>query len=82
MPKTSYPQGPNRKVKADEKEIFNGMPPRSSIVDGLTERCTVEGAGEVGAKLEVRNDRALAVYNRVQNKLNGTVVSSVGSDAP
>jgi len=53
MPKTSYPQGPNRKVKADEKEIFN------------------EGAGEVGAKLEVRNDKALAVYNRVQNKLNG-----------
>jgi len=53
MPKTSYPQGPNRKVKADEKEIFN------------------DGAGEVGAKLEVRNDRALAVYNRVQNKLNG-----------
>ncbi|KAF9509645.1 hypothetical protein BS47DRAFT_139059 [Hydnum rufescens UP504] len=53
IPKAAYAQGPNRKVKADEREIFN------------------EAVGDAGAKHEVRNDRALAVYNRVQNKLNG-----------
>jgi len=51
--KGGYGQGPNRKVKADENEIFN------------------EATGVPGAKHEVRNDRALAVYNRVQNKLTG-----------
>ena len=49
-----YGQGPNRKLKADENEIFND---------------TV--GGETGAKHEVRNERALFVYNRVQNKLTG-----------
>jgi hypothetical protein len=31
----------------------------------------VEALGDPGARQEVRNDRALAVYNRVQNKLTG-----------
>ncbi|KAF9054520.1 atypical PIKK FRAP protein kinase [Panaeolus papilionaceus] len=46
------PQGPSRKLKADENDIFNneGQP--------------------VGAQ-EVRNERALFVYNRVQNKITG-----------
>jgi len=31
-----------------------------------------EGIGETGMKQEVRNERALAVFNRVQSKLSGT----------
>ncbi|KAF9647181.1 atypical/PIKK/FRAP protein kinase [Thelephora ganbajun] len=42
----AYPQGPLRKLKADENDIFNEAQ-------------------------ETRNERALAVYNRVQNKLTG-----------
>ncbi|OBZ74140.1 Phosphatidylinositol 3-kinase tor2 [Grifola frondosa] len=42
----AYPQGPSRKLKADENDIFNEAQ-------------------------EVRNERALFVYNRVQNKLTG-----------
>jgi len=43
---SAYPQGPIRKLKADENDIFNEAP-------------------------EVRNERALFVYNRVQYKLTG-----------
>ncbi|KII85882.1 hypothetical protein PLICRDRAFT_144570 [Plicaturopsis crispa FD-325 SS-3] len=49
----AYPQGPTRKLKADENDIFN------------------EATGEPGARQEVRNARALVVYNRVQHKLTG-----------
>jgi FKBP12-rapamycin complex-associated protein len=49
----AYPQGPSRKLKADENDIFN------------------EATDEPGAKQEVRNERALLVYNRVQHKLTG-----------
>lgn len=56
----AYPQGPTRKLKADENDIFN------------------EGTNELGAKQEVRNERALLVYNRVQHKLTG--ISGVGLD--
>ncbi|TDL23875.1 atypical/PIKK/FRAP protein kinase [Rickenella mellea] len=49
----AYPQGPTRKLKADENDIFN------------------ETMGDPGAKKEVRNERALFVYNRVQSKLTG-----------
>jgi len=48
----AHPQGPTRKLKADENDIFN------------------EAQGEPGAQ-EVRNERALFVYNRVQHKLTG-----------
>ncbi|EIN09563.1 FAT-domain-containing protein [Punctularia strigosozonata HHB-11173 SS5] len=48
----AFPQGPTRKLKANENEIFN------------------ENVGE-GVKQEVRNERALFVYNRVQQKLTG-----------
>ncbi|RDB15759.1 Serine/threonine-protein kinase tor2, partial [Hypsizygus marmoreus] len=48
----AHPQGPTRKLKADETEIFN------------------EAEEEPGAQ-EVRNERALFVYNRVQHKLTG-----------
>ncbi|KAF4593864.1 phosphatidylinositol kinase- protein kinase tor1 [Pleurotus pulmonarius] len=48
----AHPQGPSRKLKADENDIFN------------------ETMGGLGAQ-EVRNERALAVYNRVQHKLTG-----------
>ncbi|KZT27933.1 phosphatidylinositol 3-kinase [Neolentinus lepideus HHB14362 ss-1] len=50
---TAYAQGPTRKLKADENDIFN------------------EALGDPGAKQEVRNERALSVYNRVQHKLTG-----------
>ncbi|KAF9454266.1 phosphatidylinositol 3-kinase [Macrolepiota fuliginosa MF-IS2] len=48
----AHPQGPSRKLKANENDIFN------------------ETQGEPGAQ-EVRNERALFVFNRVQHKLNG-----------
>ncbi|KAF9561208.1 phosphatidylinositol 3-kinase [Agrocybe pediades] len=48
-----HPQGPMRKLKADENDIFN-----------------VDEAQNGGAQ-EVRNERALFVYNRVQNKITG-----------
>ncbi|KAI0046207.1 atypical/PIKK/FRAP protein kinase [Auriscalpium vulgare] len=43
---TAYPQGPTRKLKADENDILNEAQ-------------------------EIRNERALAVYSRVQHKLTG-----------
>ncbi|KZT69244.1 phosphatidylinositol 3-kinase [Daedalea quercina L-15889] len=43
---SAYPQGPIRKLKADENDIFN-------------------------EHQEIRNERALFVYNRVQHKLTG-----------
>ena len=49
----AYPQGPNRRLRADENDIFN------------------EAIGEPGIRQEVRNERALLVYNRVQHKLTG-----------
>lgn len=42
----AYPQGPTRKLKADENDILNEAQ-------------------------EIRNERALAVFNRVQHKLTG-----------
>ncbi|KAI0040710.1 atypical/PIKK/FRAP protein kinase [Auriscalpium vulgare] len=42
----AYPQGPTRKLKADENDILNEAQ-------------------------EIRNERALAVYSRVQHKLTG-----------
>jgi FKBP12-rapamycin complex-associated protein len=47
-----HPQGPMRKLKADENDIFNDE-------------------GQPGGVQEVRNERALSVYNRVQNKITG-----------
>ncbi|PPQ67890.1 hypothetical protein CVT26_007090, partial [Gymnopilus dilepis] len=47
-----HPQGPMRKLKADENDIFNDE-------------------GQPGGAQEVRNERALFVYNRVQNKITG-----------
>ncbi|KIY73583.1 atypical/PIKK/FRAP protein kinase [Cylindrobasidium torrendii FP15055 ss-10] len=49
----AYAQGPARKLKADENDIFGGT------------------MGGVRGLQEVRNERALFVYNRVQNKLTG-----------
>lgn len=49
----AYPQGPTRKLKADENDIFN------------------EGVN--APQQEVRNERALQVYNRVQHKLTGII---------
>jgi len=49
---SAHPQAPQRKLKADENDIFN------------------ETEDEAGVQ-EVRNERALFVYNRVQSKLTG-----------
>lgn len=38
---------------------------------------SVEATGEPGARQEVRNARALVVYNRVQHKLTGTFAHSI-----
>ncbi|XP_006461841.1 hypothetical protein AGABI2DRAFT_151460 [Agaricus bisporus var. bisporus H97] len=48
----AHPQGPQRKLKANENDIFN------------------ETQGEPGAQ-EIRNERALFVFHRVQHKLTG-----------
>lgn len=45
----AHPQGPQRRLRADENDIFN----------------------ETEGPQEVRNERALAVYSRVQHKLTG-----------
>jgi hypothetical protein len=38
--------------------------------------CIAESIGEPGARQEVRNERALLVYNRVQHKLTGSSLKS------
>jgi FKBP12-rapamycin complex-associated protein len=56
----AHPQGPvRRKFKADESDIFGA----DQVIGSTT-------AGEQVAR-EVRNDRAVAVYERVQKKLTG-----------
>ncbi|THV05541.1 FAT-domain-containing protein [Dendrothele bispora CBS 962.96] len=56
-----YPQGPaRRKFRADENDIFGDV----QVMGDPT-------AGGDGMVREVRNDRALAVYERVQKKLTG-----------
>ncbi len=70
---SEYPQGPARKLKADENDIFNGTD--CGIPCGLTfdtDYCTMS----LTDASEVRNERALAVYNRVQHKLSGSLCSS------
>ncbi|KAG6841465.1 hypothetical protein C0991_010890 [Blastosporella zonata] len=57
----AHPQAPLRKLKADENDIFNDL--RSC-------HTTAEAEDQPGAQ-EVRNERALFVYNRVQHKLTG-----------
>jgi len=61
----AYPQGPLRKLKADENDIFNGKP-GDYVVNQVT-----DGLPAFSEAPETRNERALAVYNRVQNKLTG-----------
>ena len=63
-----HPQGHTRKLKTDERDIFNGIRLILIIYPAANIRRDVEG--QTGA-MEVRNDRALVAYNRVQNKLNG-----------
>ena len=41
------------------------------LLYNLMHICKLETYGERGTKQEVRNERALSVYNRVQNKLTG-----------
>ncbi|KAI0825633.1 kinase-like domain-containing protein [Irpex lacteus] len=53
----AHPGGFQRKMKADENDIFNGKDRRTPHILNIAS--------------EVRNERALAVYNRVQHKLSG-----------
>ncbi|KAF5387292.1 hypothetical protein D9757_005800 [Collybiopsis confluens] len=72
----AHPQGPiRRKFRADENDIFGGvwpLPFHSSIFLRL-EIDQVIGSTIAGEQVirEVRNDRAVAVYERVQKKLTG-----------
>jgi serine/threonine-protein kinase mTOR len=62
---SAHPQAPSRKLKADENEIFQRKPRalrRHEVI------LTISAEDE---DQEIRNDRALFVYNRVQNKLTG-----------
>lgn len=63
-----YVEGPMRQQRADENDIFNGMDVPMFGCQVIDPSVTV---GRPGAKHEVRNERALFVYNRVQNKLTG-----------
>jgi len=67
-----HPQPPIRKLKADENDIFNGsltsLPPSAVIF--MYHYIKTETGNQPGAQ-EVRNERALSVYSRVQNKLTG-----------
>ena len=74
----AHPQAPMRKLKADENDIFNGNS-RMSVYPGTVLNVeNVEAQGQPGAQ-EVRNERALFVYNRVQHKLTGEEVCSVAA---
>ena len=66
------PQGPTRKLKADENDIFNGK--WNQFHDAW---CLLfqQDEGQLGAQ-EVRNERALFVYNRVQNKITGKITKN------
>lgn len=68
-----------RRLRANENDIFNGIIfcYRLVVIFNLEPS---EAAGEHGAQ-EVRNERALFVYNRVQNKLTGSFLSKLLSYA-
>jgi serine/threonine-protein kinase mTOR len=70
MQVTAHPQGVNKKLKADENEIFDGAVflPRFSR-NSLNHEA--DAIGDMAMRQEVRNDRAVAVYQRVQAKLTG-----------
>lgn len=69
----AHPGGFQRKMKADENDIFNGkgfsIPRKSTLDTGYLTMLFTDAS-------EVRNERALAVYNRVQHKLSGSLCSS------
>lgn len=71
----AYPQAPTRKLKADESHIFNGMFSQLCSPVGFNFLHSLEAEGQPGAQ-EVRNERALFVYNRVQHKLTGEFVEA------
>jgi hypothetical protein len=60
----AFVQEPLRKLKADENTILNGT---SGISDGKSHPHILNPTSEA----QERNDRALAVLNRVQHKLTG-----------
>ena len=66
---SAHPQGPTRKLKADENDIFNGMR-TAPFIRLRYSLVTLE-------RQEVRNERALFVYNRVQHKLTGMHASRI-----
>jgi len=72
---TAYPQGPLRKLKADENDIFNGK--GISLVVRVANDPPPPAFPEAQ---ETRNERALAVYNRVQHKLTGTYDTIIDDD--
>ena len=67
-----HPQPPTRKLKADENDIFNGLftsLPLFTVIF-MYRYIKPETENQPGAQ-EVRNERALSVYSRVQHKLTG-----------
>lgn len=64
------PHGPLRKLKADENDIFNG---RSNQFHDTSCLLSPKDEGQLAGAQEVRNERALSVYNRVQNKITGMI---------
>lgn len=66
----AHPQAPIRKLKADENDIFNGAFQNHTTTKSSLTMISAETEHQPGAQ-EVRNERALSVYNRVQHKLTG-----------
>ncbi len=63
----AYPTAPIRKLKADENDILNGTCRDWLIAFEILTLILCHSEAQ-----EVRNERALFVYRRVQDKLTGT----------
>ena len=70
----AHPRGPQRRPKADENEVFGGASCLCVRWNGLTYSRT---EGE-----ELRNEKALSVYNRVQSKLTGRDFNTDPTELP
>lgn len=70
----AHPQGPLRKLRVEENEIFKGMLDDFPHTSGCAIYARSDAHEDRGLRHEVQNERALAVYNRVQHKLTGKLM--------
>ena len=70
----STDDGPTRRAILNENEILDGKKTLPEL-GGSAEFLPPKDADAIGTNREVRNERALDVYNRVEAKLTGTFYS-------